>query len=320
MKKQFDFIGHRKVFLIISLVIIVAGILCSILMPIDLDISFKGGTLVRYTFSGDLDEGQVDDFVSAQLGRSVEVPPFSSDMSGTSLIEISLPDQLSVEELDALHAAMAEEYSDHNITLVQANSLKPSMGRNFLIKCLVAVALAAIFLVIYVALRFRKIGGWSAGAMAVAALFHDLLIAFFAFVVFRIPLNDNFVAVLLSILGYSLNATIVVYDRIRENRRLMDAKTPLSEIVNVSLNQSFTRTLNTSICTFLAIGTVAVIALAMNLESIVSFAVPMMFGVLSGFYSSVCLCSPTWVLWQEHRDKKEALKKAAGIPEVPIFR
>lgn len=253
MKKQFDFIGHRKVFLIISLVIIVAGILCSILMPIDLDISFKGGTLVRYTFSGDLDEGQVDDFVSAQLGRSVEVPPFSSDMSGTSLIEISLPDQLSVEELDALHAAMAEEYSDHNITLVQANSLKPSMGRNFLIKCLVAVALAAIFLVIYVALRFRKIGGWSAGAMAVAALFHDLLIAFFAFVVFRIPLNDNFVAVLLSILGYSLNATIVVYDRIRENRRLMDAKTPLSEIVNVSLNQSFTRTLNTSICTFLAI-------------------------------------------------------------------
>jgi len=163
MKKQFDFIGHRKVFLIISLVIIVAGILCSILMPIDLDISFKGGTLVRYTFSGDLDEGQVDDFVSAQLGRSVEVPPFSSDMSGTSLIEISLPDQLSVEELDALHAAMAEEYSDHNITLVQANSLKPSMGRNFLIKCLVAVALAAIFLVIYVALRFRKIGGWSAG-------------------------------------------------------------------------------------------------------------------------------------------------------------
>ncbi|MFR1435129.1 MAG: protein translocase subunit SecF [Acutalibacteraceae bacterium] len=312
MKKQFDFIGHRKVFLIISLVIIVAGILCSILMPIDLDISFKGGTLVRYTFSGDLDEGQVDDFVSVQLGRSVEVPPFSSDMSGTSLIEISLPDQLSVEELDALHAAMAEEYSDHNITLVQANSLKPSMGRNFLIKCLVAVALAAIFLVIYVALRFRKIGGWSAGAMAVAALFHDLLIAFFAFVVFRIPLNDNFVAVLLSILGYSLNATIVVYDRIRENRRLMDAKTPLSEIVNVSLNQSFTRTLNTSICTFLAIGTVAVIALAMNLESIVSFAVPMMFGVLSGFYSSVCLCSPTWVLWQEHRDKKEALKKAAG--------
>lgn len=312
MKKQFDFIGHRKVFLIISLVIIVAGILCSILMPIDLDISFKGGTLVRYSFTGELDENQVDDFVSAQLGRSVEVPPFSSDMSGTSLIEISLPDQLSVEELDALHAAMAEEYGDHDITLVQANSLKPSMGRNFLIKCLVAVALAAIFLVIYVALRFRKIGGWSAGAMAVAALFHDLLIAFFAFVVFRIPLNDNFVAVLLSILGYSLNATIVVYDRIRENRRLMDAKTPLSEIVNVSLNQSFTRTLNTSLCTFFAIGTVAVIALAMNLESIVSFALPMMFGVISGFYSSVCLCSPTWVLWQEHRDKKAALKKAAG--------
>ena len=312
MKKQFDFIGHRRLFLIISLVIIVAGILCSILMPIQLDIEFKGGTLVRYSFTGELDEEQVDEFVSEQLGRSVEVPPFSQDMSGLSLIEIPLPDQLTVDELDALHAAMAEQYGDHDITLVQANSLKPSMGRNFLLKCLVAIALAAIFLVIYVALRFRKIGGWSAGAMAVAALLHDLLIAFFAFVVFRIPLDDNFVAVLLSILGYSLNDTIGVYGRIRENRRLMDRKTPLSDIVNLSLNQSFTRTLNTSVCTFLAIGTVAVIALAMNIDSLVSFAVPMMFGIVSGFYSSVCLSTPVWALWQEHRDKKAAQKKAAG--------
>ena len=97
MKKQFDFIGHRRLFLIISLVIIVAGILCSILMPIQLDIEFKGGTLVRYSFTGELDEEQVDEFVSEQLGRSVEVPPFSQDMSGLSLIEISLPDQLTVD-------------------------------------------------------------------------------------------------------------------------------------------------------------------------------------------------------------------------------
>lgn len=307
-KKSFDFIGRRRVFMLISLGIIVVGTVCSILMPIEMDIAFKGGTLIQYSFTGELEEEQVDAFVTEQLGREVDVPPTSRDMSGNSLIEITLTEQLTVEEIEALDAAMAERYGENQITQVKSNSLEPAMGRSFLFKCLVAVALAAVLLVIYVALRFRKIGGLSAGVMAVAALLNDLLIAFFAFVVFRIPLNDNFVAVLLTILGYSLNDTIVVYDRIRENKRLMDPKTPLREIVNLSLNQSFTRTLNTSVCTFLAIGTVAVIGVVMNLESIVSFAVPMMFGILSGFYTSVCLCSPIWTLWQERREKKAAKK------------
>lgn len=175
-----------------------------------------------------------------------------------------------------------------------------------------AIALAAIFLVIYVALRFRRIGGLSAGVMALLALFNDLLVAYFAFVIFRIPLDDNFVAVVLTILGYSLNDTIVIYDRIRENRRIMDKKTPIAEIVNVSLNQSFVRTLNTAICTFIAVATVAVLALATSMESIVSFAVPMMFGVISGFYTSVFLCSPLWVAWVEHKEKKETARKNAG--------
>lgn len=85
----------------------------------------------------------------------------------------------------------------------------------------------------------------------------------------------------LSILGYSLNDTIVIYDRIRENRRIMDKKTPIAEVVNVSLNQSFVRTMNTTICTFIAVATVAVLALATSMDSIVSFVVPMMFGVVS---------------------------------------
>ena len=116
---------------------------------------------------------------------------------------------------------------------------------------------------------------------------------------------------MLSILGYSLNDTIVIYDRIRENRRIMDKKTPIAEVVNVSLNQSFVRTMNTTICTFIAVATVAVLALATSMDSIVSFAVPMMFGVVSGFYTSTCLCSPIWVAWVEHKEKKEAAQKAA---------
>lgn len=312
MKKQFDFVGRNKLFIGISLGIIIVGILCNIFLGIELDISFKGGTLLKYSFSGELSEDSADAFVTEHLGKKVDTQVVHNDLSGLNTLTISLTEEMTLETRTALDKALAAQYPDNAVTSISASSLAPSMGRSFFIKCLVAIALASVFLVLYVALRFRKIGGLSAGVMALLALLNDLLVAYFAFVIFRIPLNDNFVAVLLSILGYSLNDTIVIYDRIRENQRLMDSKTPIREIVNVSLNQSFGRTFNTSLCTFTAIATVAVMALAFGMDSIVSFAVPMMFGVLSGFYTSTFLCSPVWVLWKEHKEKKLAVKKAAG--------
>ena len=143
----------------------------------------------------------------------------------------------------------------------------------------------------------------AAGVFALLALVHDLLIVYFTFVLFRIPLNDNFVAVMLTILGYSLNDTIVIYDRIRENRRKMDAKTPMSEIVNISIRQSFTRTANTAICTFAAILVVTVVAIVLQMDSILSFALPMLMGIISGFYSSVFLCPPLWAKWVSRKQK-----------------
>lgn len=311
MKKPFDFIAHRKIFLLISLGIILVGIVCNILMPVELDITFKGGTLLKYSYTGTIDKPKVDTLVDDTLKKDAVVEVTENDLSGTNILSVSLTDTILPEQQDELKAALLEAFPDNKIEGISANALEAAMGHKFLIKCLVAVGLASVFLVIYVGLRFRKIGGLSAGVMAVLALFNDLLVAYFAFVIFRIPLNDNFVAVLLSILGYSLNDTIVIYDRIRENRRIMDKKTPIAEVVNVSLNQSFVRTMNTTICTFIAVATVAVLALATSMDSIVSFAVPMMFGVVSGFYTSTCLCSPIWVAWVEHKEKKEAAQKAA---------
>ena len=312
MKKPFDFIAHRKIFLLISLGIILVGIVCNILMPVELDITFKGGTLLKYSYTGTIDKPKVDTLVDDTLKKDAVVEVTENDLSGTNILSVSLTDTILPEQQDELKAALLEAFPDNKIEGISANALEAAMGHKFLIKCLVAVGLASVFLVIYVGLRFRKIGGLSAGVMAVLALFNDLLVAYFAFVIFRIPLNDNFVAVLLSILGYSLNDTIVIYDRIRENRTLMGSKASIGEVVNTSLNQSFARTCNTSLCTLFAIGTVAVLALAMNLDSIVSFAVPMMFGVISGFYTSVCLCSPVWVLWKERQEKRELEKKSAA--------
>ena len=309
MTKQFDFVGRRKVFIGISLAILLVGIVCNFIFGVELDIAFKGGTLLKYSFAGDIDNGAVEQVIKEKL-PDASVTISESDLADNT-ISVELSRRIDLAEQDGLLEALTAAYPDHGIERINVYALEPANGRWFFIKCLVAIGLAAIFLVIYVCLRFRKIGGLSAGIMALLALLNDLLVAYFAFVIFRIPLDDNFVAVVLSILGYSLNDTIVIYDRIRENRRIMDKKTPIAEVVNVSLNQSFVRTMNTTICTFIAVATVAVLALATSMDSIVSFAVPMMFGVVSGFYTSTCLCSPIWVAWVEHKEKKEAAQKAA---------
>ncbi len=310
MKKfNFDFIGKRKTFFAISIGIVFVGLLFNIFFGVRLDISFKGGTLLKYSYQGALDREKVESFIKEKTGMDVSVQLSETTADNQEVLNISMPEAISLDDQKSLDNELNKEYKDFNIERLNVNSLSPTMGRLFFLKCLVAIALAAVFLVIYVAIRFRKIGGISAGAMALVALLHDILVAYFAFVIFRIPLNDNFVAVVLSILGFSLNDTIVIYDRIRENRRKMDKTNSIGEIVNVSINQSFTRSFNTSLCTFLAVSTVALLALIYNLESITSFAVPMMIGVISGCYSSVCICGPLWVMWKEHRQRKDALLK-----------
>ena len=309
MKKELNIVGRRKIFLSISAALILIGIICNIILGTQLDVEFKGGTLIKYSYDGTIDEPELDAFLTEQLG--MEVDTLLSKEGDVQVVNVSLANELDLEQTTALEGALVERYADNNFHQIDSQSLPPSMSRMFFIKCLVAVALASLFLLIYVAFRFRKIGGWSAAAMALLALLNDILIAYFAFVIFRIPLNENFVAVIVTILGYSLNGTIVIFDRIRENRQLMDSKTPIAQLVNTSINQSLVRSFNTSLCTFVAIAIVAVMSLATGLEALISFAVPMMFGILSGFYTSTFMCCPLCVTWIEHKEKKQALKKTA---------
>lgn len=307
MLKNFDFIAKRKLFLIISVALLAVGLICNLVMGVELDIDFKGGTLLKYSYENALDEAAAKEFIQTKL-EGAEIDITENGESGLKTIVISLADEIDTETQTTFVEMLKKQFPDNNIKEIETNSLQPSYGRTFFAKCWMAIALASLFLVIYVGLRFRKIGGVSAGIMALLALLHDILIAYFVFVIFRIPLNDNFVAVVLTILGYSLNDTIVIYDRIRENRVKMDKKASINETVNVSLRQSFGRTLNTSICTFVAIGTVAVIALAFSMDAIISFALPMTFGVISGFYSSTFLCTPLWALWVEYSARRKAAK------------
>ena len=128
---------------------------------------------------------------------------------------------------------------------------------------------------------------------------------YFTFVIFRLPIDDNFIAVVLMILGYSLNDTIVIYDRVRENRRLRGPKPDIAELVNDSINQTLGRTINTTLSTAIAIGTVLVVALIFHLPSVVTFALPMLIGIISGCYSTISIAGPLWVMWQKHKQKKQ---------------
>ncbi len=305
MKMNMDFITKRRLFLIISACIMVVGLAATLIFGVEMDVTFKGGTMLKYSYTGEMDASAVASFFTEQIGEtaSAEISQ-SGDMQ---LVNIYSTAVIESDKQMAIDKAFTEKYPDNAIELVNANSLSARVGSMFFVKCLVATALACMFLILFIALRFRKIGGWTAGLAAVAALAHDLLIVFFTFVIFRIPLNDNFVAVLLTILGYSLNDTIVIYDRIRENRGIMGAKANINDVVNLSLNQSFRRTMNTSVTTGIVVLTIVVVALVWNLESLISFAVPLLFGVASGFYSSVFLCSPLWAAWTNRRlAKKEA--------------
>lgn len=310
MKKQFDFVGKRRIVLGISIGLFVLGILLSLVIGVDMDISFKGGTLVKYSYTGTLDKAAVQTLANEKMGSGTSVELTQS--GETQIISMTRADVLTPEQQDALLTAFQTQFKDNDVQSLQVNALEASMGRSFFVKCLVAVALAALFLIVYVGLRFRKIGGVSAGVMAVYALLNDLMVAYLAFVIFRIPLNDNFVAVILTILGYSLNDTIVIFDRIRENRAKM-GREPIGDVVNLSLNQTLGRAISTSVSTIIAMASVAVVALVMGLDSVLSFAVPMLFGLISGSLTSIFLCTPVWSQWVVHSEaraaKKAALKK-----------
>ncbi|MGI6260865.1 MAG: protein translocase subunit SecF [Acutalibacteraceae bacterium] len=317
MRKQmnFDFVGKKKKFALVSLCILVVGILCNVFMGAKLDIQFTGGSIIKYSYNGDISEQAVQDALKPVTGGNESLQfnynVYAANSDGAhNMLSVSLSEknQLSSEDQQAMLDALKKAFPDAAVTQIESNSVEATMGQEFFWKCMVAVVLASLLMLVYVAFRFRKIGGWSAGLMALLALLNDCLVSYFVFIIFRIPLDDNFVAVILTILGYSLNDTIVVYDRIRENRRLLGPKSDLATVVNLSLNQSFGRTLNTSVATFMAVSCVTVVALIYNLDSILSFSVPMMFGVLSGFYTSVFLASPLWVGLRSTMAKRRAAR------------
>ncbi|WP_418600451.1 protein translocase subunit SecF [Gemmiger sp.] len=305
-----NFIGNRKKFYTFSCALLALVLVFCGVFGVKMDVEFKGGSMITLAYEGDADLNDLKSTISTELNKSSLTLQTGSDISGNQTLTVTLPgsDTLTTEELDSLLATLNEQYPDNAFVQNEVSNVDATIGKEFMLKSIVALVAACVLILLYVAYRFRRIGGLKAGSTAIVALLHDMLVVFGVFVILRIPLNGNFIAALLTILGYSINDTVVIYDRIRENSALYSKKQmSLAELVNLSINQSFARSLMTSITTCLALGVVCIISVIYRLDSIYSFAFPLLFGMVSGVYSTICIATPLWVDW---KTKKKAAKQA----------
>jgi preprotein translocase SecF subunit len=299
------FYEKRKIFFAISSLIMIVGIVSLFINGIDLSIQFKGGAIIKYSYTGEIDAELAADKATEILNRNTEVQ-LTDDLATHSkklVLNLSGNSGLEASEQDKLDKLLKEAFPDSNLTLAESNVVEPFIGNRFLVNGLIAIALTSLFIILYVRLRFKKISGMSAGVIGLVALVHDILVVFFTFIIFKMPINDSFIAVTLTIIGYSINDTIVIYDRIRENQPFFERKS-FEDLVDTSINQSLSRSIKTSATTGLSILIILVLAYLYNIDSIKTFAIPMFIGVLSGCYSTVCLAGPMLVMWH---NKKQAL-------------
>ena len=303
-KKEFDFLKNKKVFFIIPIAIAVITIITALVIGVPVDIEFKGGTMLTYSYNGTINPNDVKAEVEKLNLGTVGVTTGSAFGSDMETVQISfasdsgLTADVQVQVSDSLQAA----FKDNNLVLVNSQDVNPSSGFSFFLKCFVAVAFSFVLLIIYIAFRFKNIGGVSAGAFALVALANDVFMVFASFVFLRLPIDANFMAVILTILGYSINNTIVLYDRVRENRKLYGKKLTINELVNTSINQSLTRSIKTTITTAIAVLSMCIVALIFGVESIVSFVLPMFVGLIAGCYSSIFIAGPLWTVWKNRKN------------------
>ena len=302
---MFSFYKNRYKFLIGSTVVLLAGLIIMLVHGLNLDIQFKGGSILNYSYSGEIDTQAAEDVISGAINGNVSVQT-TKDLAGEKqalVVSVAGDKALSVDEQTAMREALEKAFPENTIEVGDIQIVDPYIGKELLRNGLLAILIASVLIVAYVWIRFRTISGPSAGVFALLALLHDVLIAFFAFVIFGFPLNETVVAVVLSILGWSVNDTIVIYDRIRENANLHRNGQSLPDLVDRSIHQSLTRSINTSMAAFIAEMIAYVFASIYNIESIREFALPMAIGIIAGSYSTIFLATPFWAMWKTRQGR-----------------
>ena len=301
-RKAIDFVGKRKIFFTISIILI-------LLAPVGMGIfaakdgkalnyslDFMGGTSTNVTFNEDLTLAEIDK----------EVKPIFKEVTGDADIQASKvaggnevvfkTRSLSLDEREKLNQKLVEKF-DVDANEITAENISSTVSAEMRRDAFVAVVIATIGMLLYIWFRFKDIRFASS---AVLALVHDVLVVLAFYALVRISVGNTFIACMLTIVGYSINATIVIFDRIRENMRNMGKKADLAEVVNVSITQTLTRSIYTSFTTFITI----FVLFVLGVPSIREFALPIMVGIICGAYSSVCVTGPLWYTLKTKFHKK----------------
>lgn len=314
-----DLFGKRHYFFIISIVIMLAGLIGLLINGVQLDIQFQGGTLMQIEMNDDqYDIGKVETLISNKIGKKVSAqkmqtfnPKDANSKINLLQLKAAMTDTLSGEQLNMVVDTLKKEFNVKEDAEMQVRSVAPFMGREMMEKGLLAALIASVLIILYVWWRFAVMSGLSAAVFANLALIHDALFMFFMYVLFKLPLNESFVAAVLTILGYSINDTIIIYDRIRENTRT-SKKMSYAELVNTSVIQTLGRSINTTLTSIICIVTLYVFAHINNIPSIKEFTLPLIVGLISGTYSTIFIASPLWAMWQQAKAKKRIASKPSN--------
>jgi len=314
--KRINVIKNQNIFFLISVVIIAIGLLFLVFGGLNLDIQFRGGTRILIETNGEVDSNKAEELVEKAIGKSVTAqtqktnnPASENEVIYMLRLDIASEETLSTEERDLVVDLITENFDVKEGGNQEMLSVEPSIGRETLLNGLKAVVIASVLIILYVTWRFSSMHGFAAAITAIIALLHDVAITFALYPVFKYPLGEVFITAALTIIGYSLNNTIVIYDRIRENIRIMK-KSTLDDIVNSSINQSLSRTINSTVTTLIAVVVLYISASISNISSLKEFSLPLIVGLIAGTYSSLFIASPLWLIWRRKVSLNKSLKKA----------
>lgn len=302
-RKTLDFLGKKNLCFIVSAVLILGGAAVMGIQAgrgagaLNYSLEFQGGTSTTIPFSQAMTIGEID----------ADVKPVVSEVIGSNEIQaqqvqgsndvVIKTRELDLETRQALNKALAEKFGVDE-TAITAENISSSISSEVRADALTAVVLASVLMLLYIWFRFKDL---RFAASAVTALVHDVLVVLAFYAVARISVGNTFIACMLTIVGYSINATIVIFDRIRENLAAAGKKDDLKEIVNRSITQTLTRSIYTSLTTFIMVAALFV----MGVASIKEFALPLMVGIVCGAYSSVCITGALWFVLKTRVRNKE---------------
>jgi preprotein translocase SecF subunit len=296
MQKELKIVSKRYIFLAISVVFILIGIAAMVINKaqgrgaFNYDIQFTGGTSIEISTGKQLTNADVDEAVKAvkEVTGTTKEPTGQIAGDGTNLI-------IKTENIDdadvrtQVQEKLSEQFGGLDRTAFSIQNVSATISGEMVRDSIVAVLVSCVFMLIYVSIRFRDL---KTGGSAIIALVHDALIVLGSYAVFRIPLNGTFIAAMLTIIGYSINDTIVLFDRVRENKPKL-GKNNHATLVNVSVSQTIKRTLFTSLTTFFTV----VCLYVLGVDSIKQFALPMCVGVVCGTYSSIFVACNLWYIF-----------------------